>query len=561
MKNRRMILWLLVALAVTIGAHVLLSYKGGVGAALVARKTLLDVSRDAPTQLVVARAHEKPARLTQTGEWQLVEPYAARVDDRTVLKLLDALASSEIDETIGDSELMKLARTRADFGLDDDALKVTVASEDATSTVRFGRVTPTGDGVYAAIDGEDAVYVVSSNVLAAVDLPPEGFRQRAIFPAWAGAVVAFDLKRGAGSFMRFLRDGESWVMKEPETAGASAPKIKKLLGDIAQAEAVEFVWPVGAEGESTVASVSLLAGYGLDPESAVTLTFKCADGADRQLSFGKTAKDGLVYALVQNAGAIVTVDGSLKDQALAGVTSFTDRRLFPFEVSSVSRISVTDGETNYLLAKDDDGTWRLDAPVAAPTDTASVTALLERLSALTPLDVAAEGLSVSVMSAPPQTVSRAAVLNGLRLEDLRSREVVRIDPLQVKRLVVTRAHGEAPTSVVYDKDRRAWNVEKSARGGAADAAAVESVTAALNPLLAERVVKLKVSADDLKRYGLDEPRLTMAIDQDREDAVRRNILIGAETEDGFYATRGATDAVFVLSAETVKRLTVPLTAL
>ena len=80
----------------------------------------------------------------------------------------------------------------------------------------------------------------------------------------------------------------------------------------------------------------------------------------------------------------------------------------------------------------------------------------------------------------------------------------------------------------------------------------------MNPLVAERVEKLKVSEKDLEAYGLDQPFMTLAVDQDREDAVRRNLMIGAPVDDGRYATIGASDAVFVLSGETVSKLTLPL---
>ena len=88
--------------------------------------------------------------------------------------------------------------------------------------------------------------------------------------------------------------------------------------------------------------------------------------------------------------------------------------------------------------------------------------------------------------------------------------------------------------------------------------AIGSILEALNPLVAEKVEKLKVSESDLVAYGLDRPFMTLAVDQDREDAVRRNLMLGATVDDGRYATIGASDAVFVLSGETVSRLTLPL---
>ena len=87
---------------------------------------------------------------------------------------------------------------------------------------------------------------------------------------------------------------------------------------------------------------------------------------------------------------------------------------------------------------------------------------------------------------------------------------------------------------------------------------MKSVLSAINPLTALRVVRLKVSAPDLGAYGLDTPFLTIAIDQERADAVRRNILIGGETDGGRFATVGSADAVFVLSRESVEALSAPL---
>jgi hypothetical protein len=69
---------------------------------------------------------------------------------------------------------------------------------------------------------------------------------------------------------------------------------------------------------------------------------------------------------------------------------------------------------------------------------------------------------------------------------------------------------------------------------------------------------MKVSLAELSDYGLDTPRLTVAIDQDVEKDVRRNIMIGDKTEGGYYATVGSSGAVFVLSDETVSKITAPI---
>lgn len=561
MKNRRAIFYLALALIVVLGAHILLSYKGGTGTALVQRSNLLDQEFVGATHLSLTRIGKPAVKIEKAAEWRMTAPYSASVDERTIAKLIDALAFGEIDDRTTDQELLRLGHDRRDYGLDDEsALKLTASigspSAGKSTTILIG--VQSAAGVYAAVEGEDAVYVVSTNVLAAVDLPPEGFRQRSIFPVLSDAVVSFDVKNGAGSFLRFVRDGETWMMRTPSHVNANAAKIKKLLDDLSAAEAVDFIWPVGAKGENPIVTVSLMASYGLDPDTAVTMTLKCSDGIDRRISFGKTARDGLVYALVQNSEAIVTVDGSLRDQAIAGTSEFTDSRLFTMERSTVSRLSVTDGDASYLLSRGDDGAWRLDAPVAAPTDALSVNQLLDSLLELKSNDLAHDGIIVGVStSAAPVTVSREA-LGHFRLEDLRSREIMHIDPSNVKRIVVT-PRGGKPTAIINDKDRRAWNVEQSPLAGSADADAVDAILQALNPLEAQSIVLLKVSAADLRKFGLESPAYAIAIDQDREDSVRRNLLIGdSAPTGGAFATLGSTDAVFILDPSIVSRLTKPL---
>lgn len=561
MSNRRVIIWLVVTLVLSGVMHLLLSYRGRFENSLVPRTTLFEPAAETATRIRITRAGSEVAVLERRGDWRLVSPYSSAVDQQAVVKLLATLMDSQIDSSIGDRELLNIGRSRADLGLDSPQLVVEASGEGRVEKVAFGDVTPDRRGVYAAVAGVNAVSIVASNVFAAVDLPPEGFRRRSLFTSVPEHVDSLDIKRGTGSFVRFRRSGELWRMKREaeETVAASAEKVKTIFDGLVTATAVGFAWPRGDRGEPATATTALLAAYGLDPENAVTITLKRKDLPDQQVSFGKEAGEGLVYALVQNAEAVVTVDCALRDAALADLSEFTDDRLFPYEMSQVSRLSVSDGETNYLLAKDADGAWLLDAPVAAATDPASVAALLTRIASLRQADTNSTGVAIAVTSnSPPVVVSRETVLSGLRLEDLRSREILKIDPAGVKRLSVTVANGGGATSVIYDRDRRAWNVESSPLAGKVDAGAVDSILALLNPLKAQWIVKMKVSASDLRNYGLETPRLTLAIDQLKEDSVRRNVLIGNEAQGGAFATVGSSDAVFVMPLEVVREFTRPL---
>ena len=547
MTNRRMILWLLAGILVLAGANFMLARNVSHKAALIQKSSLLSVPDEAVSGIVMLRKGVMETRLRHVSEWRITDPFEGSADESVVLRLLDALEYTPVSDAFSDKELLKLGgRTRADFDLAPPRLSVCVRFGDRERRIGFGSFTPSKAEVYACVDGLPAVFVVPSNMLAAVDLPTESFRRRTLFGSGEESVAAFDVKRGS-EFLRFRKDGDVWTMVQPTEATASAARIKKLLADVHSARAVDFVWPVGSSNEVSDASVALLSGYGLDPENAVTITLKGVDGTERRISFGSEASDGLVYALVHNGTAIVTVDRSLKEQASLGNAAFADTRLFPFEPAQVAGLSISDGGVSCLLAKQEDGSWRMDSPVSAEADAAAVESLLSAVLALRSADADEDGVEVGVSpDARTAKVSRRSLGVAFRLEDLRSLDIQKIDPATVRRLSVTGTDTNSTTSVVYDRDRRAWNVESSPKKGTVDEKAVERVLKAVYPLRAERIVKLKVTAGDLSAYGLDNPRLTVAIDLSREDSTRRNILVGDRTNGGRFATVGASDAVFVL---------------
>ena len=557
MSNRRSILMLLAGIVLLVAAHFAVDCSRGGRSVVASRRDALLEPSESVTRIEIARHGSPQTVLVRSNDtWQLSAPFSGSADDRVVKRLLDALSFTPVSAVVSDAELLKMGRERADFALESAALAVSVSDADGEMTVSFGRSSPNSDGTYASVSGVDAVFIVPPEVKSAADVSADGFRRRALFVVEPTTVASFDVRNGKGGVVSFERDGDVWRTADGQ---ASSAKIKAFLSALTSAEASGFVWPVGATNESAVASASLLAGYGLDPESSVTVTLKTVDGAGGQASFGKDAGEGLVYALVQNGGAVVTVSASLKDAVAGRRALFEDSRLFMVEARNVSTFTVADGDVSYALTRDSAGTWRLDSPISAPADKAAVEDLLARLLALSPSDADSAGISVSLSpDEKPAKVSRRSALGDGSFAQLRSKEVVKVDPAIVKRLV--RTFGGKTVAVAYDRDRRAWDVETEGLSGSVDDNAVVDVLEALNPLVAERVEKLKVSEGDLAGYGLDRPFMTLAVDQDREDAVRRNLLLGAPAEGGRYATIGASDAVFILSDETVSRLARPLVA-
>ena len=555
MNNRKSIVFFLLAIAVLAFLNVSLRRSRGIPAPQAVREALVNLP-ERVSRIEIERRAEPRIVLSQTDDWRLTEPFVGNADRAGIVRMLDKLAFLPVKDVNSDAELLKIGRTRADFSLTEPPVRVVVSDGERTQAVSFGAPTVSADGIYAAVDGVDAVFVIPSEILSEVDRPADSFRRRPVFREGTDSVSAFDIKRGTGSILSFVRGADGWKAGDKR---ASEQRIRRFLADLASSSVRDFIWPVGASNETVQASDALLAGYGLEPESAVTVILKDSDGSSRQVSFGRDADEGHVYALVQKGSAIGTVPASLREAALQDQLMFADLRLFPVDAKSVSSFSIVEGDVVYALVRSPEGGWSLDSPIVAAANAAVVEEMLKRVLALSPSDVAEPGIQVSVATnVAPVSVARAAVLGTGGFESLRSLEMLRVDPLLVKRLSRTdEGRDDKPVSVTFSRDRKSWSVE-SESGVAADAKGIAGLVSELSPLKAVRVEKLKVPAGDLDEYGLDRPFLKLAVDQDREDAVRRNVLVGGKAKGGRYATVGSADAVFVISEETVRALSVPL---
>lgn len=547
MTNLRSIFTLLLLLAVLAGANLI--FLVGDRERMASGRQVLVEDQDGVSRITIERRGCVAAEIEKDGQrWRLVAPYAGSVDDQVVMKFLDVLSMTPITDVIGDSALLKLGRTRGDFSLDEPVLSVFLRSATgASERLDFGSKTPLADGVYVSIDGMDSVFVVPVGLLEAIDVNAEQFRRRAAFTIDANSVAAFGIKRRAEPVLEFAREDADWQV---QGVRASSQKISDFLTKVTAATAESFVWPIGASNETAHASAALLVGYGLDPDTAVTVTLKGVDGSDRRISFGKEVSEGHVYALVHGGTAIVTLPAELKALADQDAGSFADLRLFPAVSKSIASFSVLDHDVLYAFVRDGGSGWTLESPVVARADDGAVEDLLSRILSLSVSDGAAsgDGVAISLSTNATKTIaSRASVFGGMKPEDLRSKEAVRIVPALVKRIVRISDREAKPSSVVYNRDRKVWNLENGGADAVPNLKGIESVLSAINPLSALRIEKLKVSASDLDDFGLDKPFLTVAIDQEDGGSVRRNVIIGKKTKGGRFATIGSSDAVFVIA--------------
>lgn len=560
MNDRRTIVMLLLVLVASLVANCLLS-KRSPSAGSVRNRPVLDPSFEVRS-ITIERTGKPRISIQHSDRWKFTAPFVSAAAEQPILRLADSFSVTPVEDVISDAELLKLGRTRDDFGFSDSQLTVRFSDGSRTNSLSFGEFTPSSNGVYVVKDGLDAVLVVPARLVASIPDKADAFRERDVFPYEPDFVAAIEIKRPGASIVSLTHEGEGWQLGG---STASSVRVREFLADVTDLDAVDFLWPTGDANENESISAAKLSAYGLDAETAISVVLRCLDGTDHRVLLGQDVEPNCTYALIHNGAAIVTIDASFKSILLQGERAFSDSRLFPVEESTVRTFSILADDISYVLTRSASGAWNLESPVKAAAADEVVSDVLGRLVSLTSADLAADGLQISIATnLIPCVVSAEAALGGRRLDDLRSKEILSLDPMLVRRLVLT-YNGKSvppPAAVTYSRERRMWDVEVGAdeiSERMADEDGIRRVLAALQSLNAVRIESIAARPTDLVRYGLETPYCSLAVDQEKEGSVRRNILIGAKAEDGGrYATVGSSEAVFVLSSKTLAELLSPL---
>jgi hypothetical protein len=269
------------------------------------------------------------------------------------------------------------------------------------------------------------------------------------------------------------------------------------------------------------------------------------------------------------------------------------KQLLTFDKDKVATITLEYPDHAIALARDADKHWRLVKPIEAPADDAAannlVTAVADTQVTRTLDDVGDKLASYGLE--PPEAVIKLGLEGGSELpavkvgkttqvgfsayvqkddeksvriaggalhtgvkkelKDLRDKSVLAFDEAQVKKLTLARPEGGVTVERQGDGD--VWRI--TAPGPyPADASEVRALLASIRGIRAEDFPSDAPDAD-LKRYGLDQPRLTISVVAGKEEA-QQTLLIGATHEEGqkktVYAKRAERPTVYALPEYALK---------
>jgi len=186
-----------------------------------------------------------------------------------------------------------------------------------------------------------------------------------------------------------------WRIEQPFSAEADPRRVHELIAALQDGRVRKVISKGAAD----------LSGFGLQPAAcAVRLAF-AKGGPDASLRLGRSSPVGTERYAVADDARVVFADGSLYTVLARGAETLREKRLFPVEPETITRIEIDQPGAGLALVRKDDS-WRVLRPVA---DAASASACLSLARALTSLEVTGAATTVAPTVARPERCIKIAM--------------------------------------------------------------------------------------------------------------------------------------------------------
>lgn len=370
---------------------------------------------------------------------------------------------------------------------------------------------------------------------------------------------------------------ERWHMLEPVKAAAEGPKVIEL---------VEKLSDLQARGDAIIDSTELK-NYGLaesDPVTTVNVTVReeqSSEGTEGtknatnrvvtyRLGKAELAK-AKVYLQVNGVARIDAVPDDLLKLVDRPILAYRSRRVLELAANKLSKISVDRSNDPYSLIQLD-GKWSLATPVVALADSAKTNSLAADLAHLeaadfvnftpspddlknyaldvpslivniTPIDGAMRSLHIGkardgkpeiyakLADAPEVFALRQAVRDAIDLPSLAFRplQLWQVAGINVQAIKI----GRSTDPFILNRDGALWRISAPFEAGAF----LPAVQPLLDAAMAPRAEKFEAhNNDELAKFGLDQPAITMVItvqgERPGDPNVTKELLLGKPVTEG-----------------------------
>jgi Domain of unknown function (DUF4340) len=284
------------------------------------------------------------------NDWRITAPQSFAADQSVVSGVVSALANLDSQRLVEDH-----ASDLNPYGLSDPSLAVSVTEKNNKSQqVLLGDATPTGNGVYARLQGDPRVFTLASFNKTSLDKGLNDLRDKRLITADADKISRIELtsKQETIEFGRGKDkdDKSQWQILKPKPMRADGSQVDSLVRAVTDARMDLSSGNDAKKNASAFASGAPVASVKLSTDAgSQELQLRKIEGKD------KNKNDDDYYAKTSVADGVYKVPSSLGQQLDKKLEDFRNKKLFDFGFAEPNKIELHDGAKPYFFTHSGSG--------------------------------------------------------------------------------------------------------------------------------------------------------------------------------------------------------------
>jgi len=305
-------------------------------------------------------AEEFALEKSSGGKWQITAPKPLGADQDAVSSMVSTLSS------LGSERLVEEKATDLKpYGLTEPALEIDLTTKDKPRKLLIGDDTPTGNAVFAKLEGDPRVFTLASYNKNSIDKGPNDLRDRRLLTADFEKLSRVEVIAKKQDF-EFGRSQQEWQILKPKPLRADNFQVEDFVRKLRDAK-MEIS---GADRDAKKDAAGFAAG-------TLVATAKVTDSSGTQELQVRKNKDDY-YAKSSAVAGVYKVSTDLGQGLDKKLEEFRNKKLFDFGFDDPNKVELHDGAKAYFLTKGGEDWWSDGKKM----DAATVQSLIDKVRSL-----------------------------------------------------------------------------------------------------------------------------------------------------------------------------------
>ncbi|HXM61301.1 MAG TPA: DUF4340 domain-containing protein [Terriglobales bacterium] len=316
------------------------------------------------------------AERNSAGQWHITSPTSLPADQSAVSSLLGTFSSLNSERLIEEK-----SGNLASYGLDAPKLEFDLSEKDnKTQKLLLGDDTPTGNGIYAKLNGDPRVFIVPSYDKTSIDKTANDLRDKRLLTLDPDKIIQVDLVAKKQE-IELGRNKDEWQIVKPKPLRADGSQVDDLVRALTDAKMELNVLDDPKKIASAFASAA--------PVAIAKLT---AESGTQELQVRKSKDD--YYAKSSAVEGTYKVASTLGTALDKNLDDFRNKKLFDLGSNDPNKIEIRDGSKTYFLTRSGEDWW---SGSAKKMDAGSVQDLIDKIRDLSASNFVDSGFTTSLI--------------------------------------------------------------------------------------------------------------------------------------------------------------------